>query len=107
VLPLQGTQVKPLVRELRSHMPCSVAKKPATVSNVFKSSNEIFLLITVYEHFPEAYKLLDLVPKAQEARQGFQVRTEALVIWLQHSFEWYVEIKLCQQFIIILGVRIV
>ena len=101
---MQGMWVQSLVEKLRSHMPCSVAKKPATVSNVFKSSKEIFLLITVYEHFPEAYKLLDLVPKAQEARQGFQVKTEALVIWLQHSFECYVEIKLCQQFII-LGVR--
>ena len=94
MLLLQGTQAnKSLVTELRSHMLCSVAKQPATVSNVFKSSNEKFILkSTVYGHFPEAYKLLDLVPKAQEARQGFQVKTGALVIWLQNSFEYYTKI---------------
>ena len=84
-----------------------MAKKPATVSNVFKSSNEIFLLITVYEHFPEAYKLLDLVPKAQEARQGFQVRTEALVIWLQHSLEYYAKITKTVSAVNNIGVRLV
>ena len=48
MLPLQGTQVQSLVRELRSHIPHSVAKKDKSVGGRQFSSDQ-YLLNTSYE----------------------------------------------------------